>query len=209
MMSLRERIANLNIMKRFLNDQIDSAKRRRAFLQKGVTLGLNTSISDDSTIGKYTYIGNYSIVGGATIGRYTSIGDNCTIGPGEHCISNIATSYLIYKDKIGIEYYDGDQGKRSGGVSIGNDVWIGCNTVIRRGVKVGNGAVIGACSYVNKDVPEFAIVGGVPAKIIKYRFDKNKMDIIRDSEWWNSDLDDAKKQIEDLDNMMTSLNAFD
>ena len=63
----------------------------------------------------------------------------------------------------------GDQGSRVAKVTIGNDVWIGMRSIIMPGVKIGNGAVIGAGAIVTKNVPDYAIVGGVPAKIIKYR----------------------------------------
>lgn len=63
----------------------------------------------------------------------------------------------------------GKQGSRVARVIIGDDVWIGMRSIIMPGVKIGNGAVIGAGAVVTKDVPDYAIVGGVPAKIIKYR----------------------------------------
>ena len=63
----------------------------------------------------------------------------------------------------------GDQGSRIEKVTIGNDVWIGMRSIIMPGVKIGNGAVIGAGAVVTKDVPDYAIVGGVPARIIKFR----------------------------------------
>ena len=81
---------------------------------------------------------------------------------------------------------------------IGNDVWIGVNSVIKRGVKVCNGVVIGANSFVNKDVPDFAVVAGTPAKIIKYRFEEEKRNRILASNWWNKDLDEAKEIIKYL-----------
>ena len=77
---------------------------------------------------------------------------------------------------------------------IGKDVWIGAGAVILRGVKVGNGAVVGANAVVTKDVDSFSIVGGVPAKLIKYRFNKEKIDLIKDSKWW--DLTPAKADSE-------------
>ena len=68
---------------------------------------------------------------------------------------------------------------------IGNDVWIGENVTIKDGVKIGNGAVIGTAAVVTKDVPPYAIVAGVPAKIIKYRFDDKKIQLLQDIKWWD------------------------
>lgn len=82
---------------------------------------------------------------------------------------------------------------------IKNDVWIGVNAVIRRGVTVGNGAVVGANSFVNKDVPDFAVVGGCPARIIKFRFDEETQTRIIASAYWDYAPEDAKKIIDTLD----------
>jgi len=70
-------------------------------------------------------------------------------------------------------------------VEIKNDVWIGANAVILSGVTVGNGAVIAAGAVVTKDVPDYAIVGGVPAKIIKYRFAQEEIEILNQIKWWD------------------------
>lgn len=67
---------------------------------------------------------------------------------------------------------------------IGNDVWIGVGSIIRRGVTIGNGAVIGANSFVNKDVPPYAFAVGSPARVIKYRFKKEMIEKIEESCWW-------------------------
>lgn len=82
---------------------------------------------------------------------------------------------------------------------IKNDVWIGVNAVIRRGVTIGNGAVVGANSFVNKDVPDFAVVGGCPARIIKFRFDEETQKRIIASAYWDYAPEDAKKIIDSLD----------
>ncbi len=72
-------------------------------------------------------------------------------------------------------------------IEIGNDVWIGARVVILDGVKIGNGAVIAAGAVVAKDVPPYAIVGGVPAKLIRYRLTPERLDEITRTEWWNKE----------------------
>ncbi len=159
---------------------------------KHMRIGKTSRVDNHSTIGKYTYIGEYCTVTKAIIGRYVSIGNNVTIGPGEHNLNRVSTSSSLYD----VNNYD-DLTKQP--CMIGNDVWIGVDAIIRRGVKIGNGAVVGANSFVNKDVPDFAIVAGNPAKIIRYRFPENIQQKIIKSDWWNKDLDEAKVLIKKLE----------
>lgn len=83
-------------------------------------------------------------------------------------------------------------------VTIGHDVWIGMRAIVLDGITVGNGAVIAANSVVTKDVPPYAIVAGIPARIIKYRFDGDKIDKLEDSKWWELNLKEIKQKISDL-----------
>ena len=84
---------------------------------------------------------------------------------------------------------------------IGSDVWIGANAVILRGVTVGNGAVIAAGAVVNKDVPSYAIVGGVPAKIIKFRFNDEIIKKLKESKWYDeTDETKAAKLVREMEN---------
>jgi hypothetical protein len=88
---------------------------------------------------------------------------------------------------------------------IGNDVWIGQNAIILASVaQIGDGAVIGAGAVVTKDVPEYAIVAGVPAKIIGYRFEKEQADLIKKSEWWDWDPEKIRSHI----GYFSDLNGF-
>lgn len=174
-------------------------KKRLKFKKEGVIVSESATIGNDCSLGYGTYIGRFSHLDKTKVGRYTSIGDYCVIGPGEHRINKVSTCYRIYKNDYGIEYYDGDDSRLEGGVIIGNDVWIGCHSVLRRGIKVGNGAVVGACSFVNKDVPDFAVVAGVPAKIIRYRFDEETIGVINNSGWWDMDLAEARECIKELE----------
>lgn len=151
----------------------------------------NSILSGDNQIGDYTYIGFNCIITQSVVGRYCSIANNVSIGIGEHKINRVSTSSLFYENPF--------ETLTQGECIIGNDVWIGSNAVIRRGVKIGNGAIIGANSFVNKDVNDFEIVGGVPAKLIKKRFDENTIKLIKQSNWWDFDIENARLKISELE----------
>lgn len=80
-------------------------------------------------------------------------------------------------------------------IDIGNDVWIGARAIIMDGIKIGHGAVVAANAVVTKDIPPYAIVGGIPAKIIKYRFEPDKIERLIQSEWWKWDLEKIKNNV--------------
>lgn len=164
-------------------------------LGKHIEIGISR-VDKNSVVGDYTYIGNSCYITKAQIGRYTSIANNVTIGAGEHDLTEVSTSAWFYDDPLKI--------LRRGECVIGNDVWIGVDSIIRRGVKVGNGAVVGANSFVNKDVPDFAIVAGNPARFVRYRFDEEVRAEISASKWWEKDLPEAKEIIKKLKIKMKS-----
>lgn len=84
---------------------------------------------------------------------------------------------------------------------IGNDVWIGAQAIIKQGVRIGNGAVIGANSFVNKDVEPFSIVVGSPAKLLKYRFDEDVREAIVKSGYWDKNPEEAKQILNELNKL--------
>ncbi|GHT50816.1 hypothetical protein FACS189440_18890 [Bacteroidia bacterium] len=117
------------------------------------------SIAKDFTAGAYSYVGPYcSIYPKVCIGNYTMIADHVTIVGGDHNYTKAGTPIIFSGRNILLP------------TIIGNDVWVGCNSTIMTGVKIGDGAIIAAGSVVTKDVEEYAIYGGVPAKKIKDRF---------------------------------------
>lgn len=112
--------------------------------------------------------------GGISIGTGSGLGVNCSVhGPlciGENVMMGPDVTILTHTHNIDrTDIPMGHQGMRVAEVIIGNDVWIGMRSIIMPGVKIGNGAVIGAGAVVTKDVPDYAVVGGVPAHIIRYR----------------------------------------
>lgn len=146
-------------------------------------------------LGKYSYIGECSSLN-ARIGRFCSIGPNVKIIGGNHPITYLSTSPVFFstakqcgKTFVNCEKYSEIEtitfeGKKYGAI-IGNDVWIGDSVIIKAGISIGNGAVIAMGAVVTKDVPPYAIVGGVPARIIKYRFDEKTIERIDKLCWWN------------------------
>ena len=157
----------------------------RALNGSGIEIQSGTRVDSSSSIGSFSYIGCYCYITRAKIGRYVSIANNVSIGQGEHDLSRISTSSLFYKTPW--------ETLTQGVCEIGNDVWIGVDAVILRGVSIGDGAVIAANAVVTKDVPPFAIVGGVPAKVLKYRFDPDTCRVISSSQWWNKSPAEAKQ----------------
>jgi acetyltransferase-like isoleucine patch superfamily enzyme len=152
-----------------------------------VFLGENVTIIN-SFINDYSYINNNSILKNTTIGKFCSIGPNVQIILGKHP-SNFVSSHPIFyainkpfktfSDKDYIQEYDH--------VFIGNDVWIAEGVLIPGGVTIGNGAIITARSVVTKNIEPYSIVGGIPAKHIKFRFEEDTINKINKLEWWNWD----------------------
>jgi acetyltransferase-like isoleucine patch superfamily enzyme len=162
---------------------------------------LTNCIINNATIDSYTYVGRNCIVQNAHVGKFCSIANDVFIGLGKHPISNFSTAPIFYKKQniLNIELIDKDvEFKEYEKITICHDVWIGARAIILDGVKIGNGAVIAANSVVTKDVMPYAIVGGTPAKLIKYRFSEEKIKKLNNSNWWSYNLDEIKKKINDL-----------
>jgi acetyltransferase-like isoleucine patch superfamily enzyme len=155
-------------------------------LGRWVSLG-RQNIVDSSSIGDYTYLGRLCTVAFASVGKFCSIAPEVCIGLGTHPLDPFVSTHPIFylhRPSQGWNIADSSYFAYSRTV-VGNDVWIGLRAAIRDGVTVGDGAVIAAGAVVVKDVPPYAIVGGVPAKVIRYRFSPPVVDRLLRSEWWN------------------------
>ena len=149
----------------------------------------------DSTIGRYSYTCYDDEIVNCEIGQFCSISDEVVIGGAEHPMDWVSTSPVFQnvkhsgpKKKFARFEFEGI--KRT---FIGNDVWIGKRAIIKAGVLIGDGAIIGSGSVVTKDVPPYAVVGGVPAKILKYRFDEKTIAELMRVQWWNLSDDEIEK----------------
>lgn len=152
-------------------------------LGKDVYLALGSKIQSPTNIGDHTRInGPIVIRGSATV----SIGKYCAIGQNVRLISD---NHIIHRPSIQVKFYWRSFRENliepSTGIKIGNDVWIGDSVIILAGVSIGDGAVIGAGSVVTRDVPPYAVTGGVPARIIKDRFPPAIIEQLRGLKWWD------------------------
>lgn len=139
----------------------------------------------ESSLGKYSYIGYDCSIVKCKIGSFCSIAEDVIIGGAQHPLNWVSTSPVFYKVNGGTGRHLGDLTiPEVAETTIGNDVWIGSRAIIMQGITIGDGAVIGAGAIVTKDVPSYAIVGGVPAKIIRFRFDENTISDLLNVRWW-------------------------
>lgn len=169
-----------------------------------------------SKIGTGTVIGNRTALSFSCIGRFCSIANDVRVQPYTHPTNFISTNPIFFNT---INNYPLGKGealfqeilKTENGFycEIGNDVWIGENVIIKGGVKIGNGAVVGMGAIVTNDVPPYSIVGGVPAKIIKYRFDQSIIQKLERIAWWDWKLNLIKKRKNDFTNVELFIKKYE
>lgn len=153
-------------------------------------------------IGKYSYIGNNSFVIDTDIGNFTSISTDCYIGGTSHPTDWVSTSPVFHKwgniMKKNFSYHEFEIFKKT---VIGNDVWIGNRVMIKAGVKIADGAVVGMGSIVTKDIGPYEIWAGNPAKFIRKRFDDETINELLNTEWWNWDDEKIAEHADKMNNI--------
>ena len=186
---------NVNVMpsSKVLNSVLDSyvTIHDKCSVNKSV-LKSNVAIYEGSSIhavdiGRYSYFASGSHVSMAKFGSFCSIGPYLICGYGDHPVDFVSTSPVFFSTgkQCGVSFSDEDLFEERKEILVGHDVWIGARVFIRDGIKIGNGVIIAAGSVVVKDVPDYAIVGGIPAQIIRYRFTEKIMDQLLDLNWWD------------------------
>lgn len=163
------------------------------------------SILVETKIGNYSYVQKNSHIYYAKIGNFCSIAEQVIIGAANHRM-DIPTTSPYFDNEFSYlpkTFNTGDINiGRVKGVTIGNDVWIGLRAIILDGVSIGDGAIIAAGAVVTKDVPPYAIVGGVPAKLIRMRYDAETVCKLLKSQWWNQSdewIEEHKLELVDMD----------
>lgn len=149
------------------------------------------------TLGDLTYVGDKSRICNASIGKYCCIAPEVLIGLGKHpsrdfisthpaFYSTACQSQIAFAEKT---YFNEEISQ----TNIGNNVWIGARVIIVGGISIGDGAIIAAGSVVTKDIPSYAIFGGVPAKLLRYRFTQEQIKKLTEIPWWDKDIEWLKQ----------------
>ena len=179
----------------------DSAQVRNCTFGAYVEVGARVQLLEVS-MDDYSYVVNDTDIAYASIGKFCSIASHVRINPGDHPMERASQSHFTYRAS---SYFEGasDEAdlfarRRSKLVTIGHDVWIGHGAIILSGRTIGTGAVIGAGAIVTKDVPDYSIVVGNPARVLRMRFSESAITALRNLQWWDWPHDKLRVALEDF-----------
>lgn len=150
----------------------------------------------------FSYTGPYCIMQNVQVGKYANIAANVRIGPTDHPYKRPSLHHFTYRPQIfgfaeheDIEFFDHRYSRTA---YIGHDTWIGHGAIIMPEVKIGDGAIIGSGAVATKDIPPYAIAVGLPAKVIKYRFEPEIIAALQEIKWWDWPVEVVKERLADF-----------
>ncbi len=171
---------------------------RNSTVDKTAAVGNGAQVVS-SRIGRYSYIYGSSLIH-TDMGAFCSVASGCSIGGGKHPTDWASSSPVFYKGRNVLKKnFSQNKFEEYARTTIGNDVWIGAKCLIKGGITIGDGAIIGMGSVVTHDVPPYEIWAGNPAKCIRKRFDDATIEKLQKLQWWNWD-DNKLQQYGDLFN---------
>ena len=160
------------------------------------------SYMENVVMGDYSYSCDFCIFQNAVIGKFANIAAMVRIGPTAHPMDRAALHHFTYRRaKYGFAEEDDHEffeRRKAKSAYIGRDTWIGHGAIIMPGVKIGDGSVIGAGAVVTKDVPDYSVYAGCPARRIRRRFDEATASRLKEIAWWDWDRDTLKKRLNDF-----------
>jgi hypothetical protein len=167
----------------------------------------------ESVFSDYSYTaGDVNIIY-SDVGRFCSIASHVRINPGNHPMGRVTQHHCTYRRRrFGFSETDDEaffEWRRTHRVRIGHDVWIGHGAIVMPGVSIGTGAVVGSAAVVTRDVPAYAVAVGVPAKVIRYRFDEATIGALQRIAWWDWDRATLEARFEDMLNIEAFVEEYD
>lgn len=168
-------------------------------------------VLDNVCLGDFSYVANSSYLFNASVGRFCSIGPEVRVGLSKHPARDFVSSHPIFFSVLRqaqISFVDKNHFEEYSPIAIGNDVWIGARAIVLDGVTIGDGAIVAAGAVVTKDVPPYAIVGGVPARIIRYRFDERQIEFLMAFKWWDRDEEWLRRNVIKFHDIQKLMNSF-
>lgn len=160
-------------------------------------------------LGDYSYSGEFCFFQNVEIGKFSNIAAMVRIGPTDHPMERPSLHHFTYRRKMyGFDVEDDEaffRWRKQQKNHIGNDTWIGHGAIIMPGVTIGNGAVVGSGAVVTKDVEPYTIVVGVPAKLVRKRFDEETIQKLEEIRWWDWSHEMIKERFHDF---LLDINSF-
>jgi phosphonate metabolism protein (transferase hexapeptide repeat family) len=188
-----------------------TATVRKSKLGSWTDIGPGVVISE-SEVGDYTYFAGDASVIYSKVGKYCSIASHVRLNPGNHPSWRVMQHHCTYRRvRYGFDTKNDDEffnWRKEDNVEIGHDVWLGHGVLVMAGVKIGTGSVIGSGSVVTKDIAPYSIAVGVPARVIRKRFNDQTIEKLLKSEWWDWDRKTLEERFRDFLDLESFLNKY-